>query len=307
VAQIVLGLVGFYSLGLTNEHCTDLVELLHKKELFAYESSIDLVAFSFFNIFIAYFFLTTEMELNNKLLLQKNSTESLLRVVFHDIAGRASVIGFAQKKLCQFKQNGEDSPENKLKHLTRLENATNEMTDLLNVVRKMSALRDGKEELSLTQADAVTLLKEAADLMSVASEQKNINFNIEVPSDEYRILTDPTIFKNIIVGNIISNAIKFSKENSKIDIRIFRKDKSIRIEIQDYGIGMSKDMIEGIFSIHSKTNRKGTNGEPGTGYGMPLAKEYVEKMGGKISIHSSVSKSNEAPLGSTLILEFPSV
>lgn len=88
----------------------------------------------------------------------------------------------------------------------------------------------------------------------------------------------------------MSNAIKFSHNNSKINIEIKNKDQFIELIIEDFGIGIPKNILHDIFSFNSNTNRKGTNGEKGTGYGMPLIKKYTEVMDGSIKIDSIENK-----------------
>lgn len=90
--------------------------------------------------------------------------------------------------------------------------------------------------------------------------------------------------KNQIFSNIISNAIKFSPIGGKIDISFQKINDNIKIHIRDFGAGISKEVKEHIFSATKSTTMLGTSGEKGTGLGMPIVKEYMDRLGGKIQI-----------------------
>ncbi len=85
----------------------------------------------------------------------------------------------------------------------------------------------------------------------------------------------------------MSNAIKFSEKNSLITIKLVKTKKhSIRVTIKDSGIGIPKAHMDNIFKLEKHSSRSGTLGEAGTGFGIPIAKTFVEKFGGKISVES---------------------
>jgi signal transduction histidine kinase len=91
---------------------------------------------------------------------------------------------------------------------------------------------------------------------------------------------------NFIVRNLMNNAIKFSFQNSKIDIKEQQKDGFHTFTIQDYGVGMKKELLEKLFKIESTNPKPGTANEMGTGLGLIICKEFVEKNGGEIWVES---------------------
>jgi signal transduction histidine kinase len=94
-----------------------------------------------------------------------------------------------------------------------------------------------------------------------------------------------------VMRNLVSNAIKFTPKSGEICITAAaRPDKTIEIKIHDSGIGMSKELISKLFLLNEKTNRKGTEGEPSTGLGLLLCKEFIEKHNGKIRVDSEEGK-----------------
>jgi two-component system sensor histidine kinase/response regulator len=93
----------------------------------------------------------------------------------------------------------------------------------------------------------------------------------------------------LIVRNLLNNAIKFSSVNGKIDVAITEQGKSCLIAIRDNGIGISASKKENIFSLKSKATY-GTNNEKGVGLGLKLAKTYVELQNGRIWFESAEGK-----------------
>jgi signal transduction histidine kinase len=103
-----------------------------------------------------------------------------------------------------------------------------------------------------------------------------------------------------VLRNLISNALKFTPKGGKINVSAKTSDKkSVEISIQDTGIGMSKFLVTNLFRLDVQTTREGTEGEPSTGLGMLLCKEFVEKHSGRLWVES------EEGNGSTFYFTLP--
>lgn len=92
------------------------------------------------------------------------------------------------------------------------------------------------------------------------------------------------------IDNLISNAIKFSKDNSRVDVRLNKKGEELIIEVQDYGLGIPADMLPDIFTRFSKARRTGLRGEESTGLGLSIVRQIVEKHSGIIDVESIVGR-----------------
>lgn len=92
------------------------------------------------------------------------------------------------------------------------------------------------------------------------------------------------------IDNLISNAIKFSKDNSRVDVRLNKKDEELVIEVQDYGLGIPADMLPDIFTRFSKARRTGLRGEESTGLGLSIVHQIIEKHSGIIDVESIVGR-----------------
>ncbi|MBL0265505.1 MAG: ATP-binding protein [Leptospiraceae bacterium] len=98
---------------------------------------------------------------------------------------------------------------------------------------------------------------------------------------------------NTILRNLLTNAIKFTHPNGKITVSALMKDDFLEISVTDTGVGIDPKNIPKIFKIDSKFSLPGTNKEKGTGLGLVLCKEFVEKQGGTIWVESELGKGSK--------------
>ncbi|MFZ6656624.1 sensor histidine kinase [Undibacterium sp. TJN19] len=89
-----------------------------------------------------------------------------------------------------------------------------------------------------------------------------------------------------VLSNLLSNAIKFSREKGHVDLRVFVDDDQARVEVQDYGIGISEEFKSSIFQKFTQEDAKAARKYAGTGLGLSLSKTMIEKMGGQIGFSS---------------------
>jgi signal transduction histidine kinase len=101
------------------------------------------------------------------------------------------------------------------------------------------------------------------------------------------------------IDNLISNAIKFSKDNSRVDVRLSKRNQELVIEVQDYGLGIPADLLPDIFSPFSKAGRAGLRGEHSTGLGLSIVRQIIEKHNGIVDVDSIVGK------GSVFTIKLP--
>ena len=142
-------------------------------------------------------------------------------------------------------------------------------------------------------------------LKRIANEwktQKNGKGNIVLIGSKDQIFAEINAEKfQRVMDNLITNALKFSKENGKIDIYLSEKDKCAVIEVRDYGVGIPHDMLPYIFERFSKARRPGVRGEQSTGLGLSISKQIIENHNGTIEVMSEEKK------GSTFTIKVPVV
>lgn len=217
---------------------------------------------------------------------QSQRIDDLFRVLFHDLAGPLSriSIGLSISK-------NESAKEHKEHGLDIAMKATDVMLEITQNVRKMYAVSKGRLNNDLSYIPLTDTVEYITRLYSADLDRKNIQ--IDFDTRKYRglqFLVEPVSFKNQVLGNIISNAIKFSPLDSKITIRSYHVKDFHVIEVSDQGIGIPAALQEQLFDITKKTSRPGTLGESGNGFGMHIMKSFVEMYKGKIEIESREEK-----------------
>lgn len=161
--------------------------------------------------------------------------------------------------------------------------------DLLANLMLWACSQTGKMQFHPTRFDICQTSKEIIDLMSDAAKQKSITLNIDLPTENFSIVADKDMLSSTI-RNLITNAIKFTQKNGTVSLKITKENKHILFTIQDTGVGIAPESLKKIFSIHKDASTLGTVNEKGTGLGLLLCKEFVEKHNGSIWAESELNK-----------------
>lgn len=215
---------------------------------------------------------------------QSQRIEGLFRVLFHDLAGPLARISIGLEIAKDDLANDE-----KKRGLKIATSASNAMLELTQNVREIYTFTKAKAAPVLIYYP----LNEAVDylhsLYIPEMERKNIQLDFDPGQySGFCVLVDPISFKNQVLGNALSNAIKFSPLDSKITIRAYPHDDQFHvIEIADQGIGIPASLIASLFDIDKRSSRIGTSGELGSGFGMHIMKNFMDMYQGKIEIESN--------------------
>ena len=162
-----------------------------------------------------------------------------------------------------------------------------------------AAKNDDQNLVETTQVDLNLLVRKIIDSWKIHHETRNtITFNstciplyVDINKERFHRVMD----------NLISNALKFSKENDKIEIQLDKENNMATIEVKDHGLGIPKDMLPHLFDRFSKAGRTGIRGEQSTGLGLSIVKQIIERHQGKIEVHSIESQ------GSTFTIYLPAL
>ncbi|KAF0129514.1 MAG: Sensor protein [Bacteroidetes bacterium] len=169
--------------------------------------------------------------------------------------------------------------------------------DLLINLLEWSRSKTGRIEFSPEYIPIIPLIKESVDSLTESAHQKQIEIQLELNHNKL-VFVDKAMISSIL-RNLISNAIKFTPNQGKVTIKMESKDRSTQICVCDNGIGMDKKTIDKLFKIDEASSRTGTNNEKGTGLGLILCKEFIEKHRGKIWVES------ETGIGSRFFFSIP--
>ena len=167
--------------------------------------------------------------------------------------------------------------------------SANNLYRLLENLLQWSQIQQGATPFNPEVVQLRRIVVESIEMILDPAKIKGIEIETDI-AEEMVVFADNNMFQTII-RNLVSNAIKFTPKEGKVKVSARLQDnKNIEISIHDSGIGMSKAMLDNLFHLDVQTNRKGTEGEPSTGLGLILCKEFVEKLGGRIGVESEVGK-----------------
>jgi len=229
-----------------------------------------------------------EIKLQNKELQKVNSEkDKFFSIIAHDLRGPLGGIMGMADILTDESYNLDENDRIKLMTGLRL-SARNTFALLGNLlewaqmVKGLTEFKPQRLELSQIITECITVLEESA-------KRKAIEFFVQITCEPI-VLADKNMLQSVI-RNLISNAIKFTPNGGEISISAESSANNMTvISVRDTGIGMANDMLNNLFHIDISTKRPGTNGEKSTGLGLLLCKEFVEKLGGKITVESEANK-----------------
>ncbi len=165
-----------------------------------------------------------------------------------------------------------------------------------------TTLETGKKKLDMEEIIFGDIIKDLALIFEEKLMDKNIAL-VWLPDDETTTLVAENIsFRMSVLYNLLSNAITFSPRGSRIEIRCREINSQTRIDLRDYGSGIPRELRENLFSTTHQTNRIGTEGESGTGFGMPLVQFYISLYGGSISFVTKTKDESLTDLGTTFTI-----
>ena len=177
-----------------------------------------------------------------------------------------------------------------LQEMTRcMEKSASNLYGLLENLLEWAKMERGIIPFNPVVVSLFSSINESMEMLMESIKTKEIELTCDIPAD-LRVIADTNMLQTVI-RNFVSNAVKFTPKGGKISLTAKAVDtKSIEITIKDSGIGMSPAILNNLFELNVKTNRKGTEGEPSTGLGLLLCKEFIEKLGGKMRVESKEGK-----------------
>lgn len=164
---------------------------------------------------------------------------------------------------------------------------TEETHDLLDNLLKWTKSQTGRLKVAFQEFEISDVITGVADIFSLIAETKKIKLTTEYHEDGLKVRADKDML-NTVLRNFLSNAIKFSNEDSSIEIVVSRKDNFAKVGIRDHGVGIAPDRIDTIF--HKGETTYGTNNEEGSGLGLQLCKDFAVKNGGDVMVESVVGE-----------------
>lgn len=232
--------------------------------------------------------LTKHLKESENQLRQINATkDKLFSIIAHDLRSPFNaILGFTVIIEDTIRQNNTE----KAIRLTRMVNASAEQTlimleNLLEWAKTQTGNIPFKPELHKVKP----LIDKMVNVMSTSASVKNITLNNMPGSEKFLIHADAEMIE-IVLRNLISNAIKFTNPDGKVSIYSSHCDNEIEISVEDNGIGIENSFIDKIFSIDKESIRMGTAQEKGSGLGLVLCRELIQMNGGCLKVKSIQGK-----------------
>jgi PAS domain S-box-containing protein len=186
-------------------------------------------------------------------------------------------------------QKHESDPK-KRDYLDIIQTSSKSLLVVINDILDLSKIEDGNMKIEAIDFNLEQHLHELFSFFKSIAETNKITLNFEYPSEvSSHVHTDPLRLKQVL-SNLISNAIKFSGENSAITITLHRNNEILYMSIKDEGIGISEEAQQRIFNPFEQAEVSTTRNYGGTGLGLSISKKLIELLGGEIQVESKLTE-----------------
>ncbi len=162
---------------------------------------------------------------------------------------------------------------------------------LLEDILMWAKTKQGKMPFNPQRLSFAYICKNTSEILNPNAAAKNITIHFIEP-EQINVIADFDMLKTVM-RNLVSNAIKFTNNGGVINISAVKNSGDVTVSVSDNGIGIEPENLTKLFDISQVLTTKGTSGETGTGLGLLLCKEFVEKHGGKIWVESEIEKGSD--------------
>ncbi|MEA4841239.1 MAG: hybrid sensor histidine kinase/response regulator [Bacteroidales bacterium] len=210
--------------------------------------------------------------------------DKFFSIIAHDLKNSfTGLLGYSDILLSDFDR----FPDKEKKALVSAIREVSESTyKLLQNLLDWSSVQTGNIAYNPEELDLGGFLTDEFKLQQILAVEKDLTITFHT-KDGVRVKVDKNMISKV-VRNIISNAIKYTKNGGHIEITLNNDDKFASVSVIDSGIGINKENINKLFKVNENYKTHGTNNEEGTGLGLILSKEFLNKNGGDIAIESKV-------------------
>lgn len=246
-----------------------------------------------------------QLNAKNEELWELNATkDKFFSIIGHDLKNPFNVLLGMSGLLI----NNADkySPENISRFAQQMHDSTKNAYNLLENLLEWARIQRGELEPNLEEVDPAEMIDEVKELTEPMANSKNIN--LQTASEEHDlVLADREMLKTTL-RNLVNNALKYTHPQGTVIISTQKSEGYLQFTVSDTGMGIPSEYIDRLFEIDCSLSQEGTGKEKGTGLGLILCKEFVEKQGGTIWVESEVGKGSDfhftIPLGKSSDAEF---
>ncbi len=245
-----------------------------------------------------------ELKKSTQNLIKLNETKDrFISIISHDLRTPfSSILGFTDLLI----NDSELTEEEKRQYINYIQESSYSMLALVNSLLDWTRLQTGRIKFEPQKFDCIQVINDAINNLAGVSINKGIEI-INLIKDERLVFADKHLLLQVF-NNLLSNAIKFTGHGGRIFISVTSTDnpRFMEFSVKDTGVGIKPENLDKLFSIESKFTSEGTAGEKGSGLGLSLVKEIIERHGGKISVASKYGEGSDfrftLPIASAKIL-----
>ncbi len=239
----------------------------------------------------------------NQLLAQKNNELNTLiatknrffALISHDLKNPLSAFGNIAEQLDLHFEN--INPDEVHSYIKDLSTSSKQINNLLTNLLQWAAIQNKRIICQTKETNLHTIVNNNIQLLKNSGDMKQLSIQNHIPEDCTALLDVKLM--NVVIRNLLSNAIKYNKEHGTITFTAQRKAKHLQLSIADTGIGMEQKDIAKLFRIDIDTKTIGDSMEKGTGLGLILVKEMLDKCNATIKVES------QKDVGSKFIISLP--
>ncbi len=213
--------------------------------------------------------------------LEKNEVlkEDFISNVSHEMKTPLAILSGYAKAL----QDPSLDEETRKKYLQTIETTANNLSQLVKNILSLSRLENQKILPNMKEVQADEILSETILLYEEKIEEKDIQLECDI--DEIRFVSEPSFLK-IVYSNILSNAVKFTREGGRIVVSLKKEGEEAVFRVQDEGPGIAKENLSHIFEKFYQEDT--SHAKEGNGLGLALVKEVIDRLGGTIEVESEI-------------------
>jgi len=233
----------------------------------------------------------------NRQLNELNATkDKLFKIIAHDLKNPfMSIFGYSEILINEYNSL---SDKERLQFISNIDKSSRQTYRLVENLLFWAQSQTGKLDFKPKVINLSNIIKQTVSLLQPMASNKYVKLGVD-SSQEMNVYCDEEMIKTVL-RNLIINGIKFTNSGGEINITLKDSDQHAEISVEDNGVGINYDKLSKLFSIENLESSIGTAGEKGTGLGLLLCKEFVEKHGGIIRVESIPQK------GSKFIFTIPS-
>jgi PAS domain S-box-containing protein len=209
--------------------------------------------------------------------------DKLFSILSHDLRSPfSSILGFCDILL---KENDQLTTEDRMQFISYIQEAAQDQLSLVNKLLDWSRLESGRIQMERVEFDVLDVVKKNMNTMIGLAHQKQVNMKMTLPGNVL-IYGDRQLLGQVF-GNLIGNSLKFTPPDGTISVELVEeRNNQWVIGVHDTGIGIPEEDLNKLFKIEEKYTRKGLHGEKGTGLGLPVVHEIIQKHHGTIEVKS---------------------